>query len=150
MSQSSLAPVGTTHRHQSADETTVITAESEVHRILGALEDAECRIILEATGDDSLSAREVSETCEISLSTTYRKLESLAELGLLRERIRIRHSGRHTSEYSRCVEDVVVSLSTGGVELQISRPETPDRYPEPLMVEGSQDGLTWRKFTRGN
>jgi len=67
-----------------------------------------------------LSANEVSETCDLPLSTTYRKLDLLTDSGLLEERTRIRRSGKHASEFYRAVEDVLVSLDThGGISLRM-------------------------------
>jgi DNA-binding transcriptional ArsR family regulator len=96
----------------------VVRADAAVDDLLTALEDAGCRAILDATGDEALSARELSERCDLPLSTTYRKLDRLTRVGLLAERTRIRPSGRHASEYTRRVTSVRVSLNTGRLELR--------------------------------
>ena len=80
-------------------------------RLLSALADSDCRSILGATADDALSAKEVAERCDVPLSTTYRKLERLTAADLLEERLRIRRSGKHTSEYVCPVDDVHVPLT---------------------------------------
>jgi hypothetical protein len=51
----------------------VVDADGAVDDLLAAIEDAGCRAILDATGDESLCARELSERCDLPLSTTYRK-----------------------------------------------------------------------------
>ena len=99
---------------------TTVDANGEGQILLEVLSDGDSRAILGATGERALTANEVSEACDLPLSTTYRKLERLTEAGLLAEGIRLRRSGKHTSEYVRRVEDVSVSFGAeGGVELTI-------------------------------
>lgn len=113
---------------RSTPETVVEDADA-VQEVLDALDDAGCRAILDATSDDALSATELSEACDLPLSTTYRKLDVLAGAGLLEERTRIRRSGKHLSEYARLVEEVVVSIDDGGeMELRISRCDRSDPF----------------------
>lgn len=98
---------------ESATRGQTIVADCAVQQLLDALDDADCRGILDATRDDALTANELSEAEDLPLSTAYRKLELLTEAGLLEERTRIRQSGKHASEYTRVVDDVVISLGTG-------------------------------------
>ncbi|TYL36475.1 ArsR family transcriptional regulator [Natronococcus pandeyae] len=79
--------------------------------ILAALDDADCRDILEETADESLTASELSDRCDVPLSTLYRKLELLAEAGLVEERIQIRKNGKHTSEYRQDFDDITLSVT---------------------------------------
>ena len=104
----------------------VVRADAAVDNLLTALEDLGCRAILDVTGDEALSAREISERCDLPLSTTYRKLDRLTTVGLLAERTRLRPSGRHASEYARRVASVRVSLDTGRLELRRIPPATGD------------------------
>jgi DNA-binding transcriptional ArsR family regulator len=109
-----LAPTGT-------DGRTTVSDDEGVQRILDAFDDADCRAILEATSTDVLSASEISDACDLPLSTTYRKLDLLTDAGLVEERTRLRRSGKHASEYARLVESVTVSLDEDGrTELQVS------------------------------
>ncbi len=78
--------------------------------VLDVLQDADCRRILHATGETALTANEVAERCDLAQSTAYRRLDLLTDAGLAEERTRLRRSGKHTSEYVRAVDDVVVSL----------------------------------------
>lgn len=98
-----------------------VTDEERIQDLLGAFNDPACRDILDATSDGALSANEISDECDLPLSSTYRKLELLTEVGLLEEGTRIRLSGKHTSEYSRKVGDLVLSITSDGtVELDVS------------------------------
>lgn len=87
--------------------------------VLAALEDDACRLILEATADAALTATEISDHCEIPMSTAYRKVEMLAEADLVDERVRINTTGKHATEYRTSFDDVVVSIGDGGLELEI-------------------------------
>lgn len=110
------------------DGSVVAQTEAAIQDILDALDDPDCRVILDATSDQALTASELSETCDLPLSTAYRKVDVLTEAGLLDERVRLSSSGSHTSEYARLVEDVHVSMDEDGLSLTVSRREsqTPD------------------------
>lgn len=120
MSQSQFAAAAQSTR---PEQTTTVVDDEAVQSILDALDDAHCRCILAATDGEALSASEISETCDLALSTAYRKLDTLTELGLLSEQLRVRRSGKHTSEYRRAVDDVTVSVSPDGIELRVSYKE---------------------------
>ena len=95
--------------------------------VLAALEDDACRAILEATSEESLTATELSEQCDIPMSTAYRKVEKLTEAGLVDETVRINTSGKHATEYRKGFDDVVVSVAdSGGIEVDITTPEASD------------------------
>jgi DNA-binding transcriptional ArsR family regulator len=117
MSQSQFAAVSSPR----PNNVTTVADEETVQSVLDALDDADCRRILAATDGDALSASELAERCDLALSTTYRKLDTLTDLGLLSEQLRVRRSGAHTSEYRRAVDDVTVSVSPGGIELRVAR-----------------------------
>ena len=124
---------------QSSSGTRTVAAEGDVQRLLDALTDADCRNILGATRAEALTASELSETYDLPLSTTYRKLDLLTATGLLDEHTRVRQSGKHASEYTRSVDDVVISLGTpGGTELRISRTGRRERIDPPVPVVGDR------------
>lgn len=98
--------------------------EADVDGVLEAIEDADCRTILAATSDDELTVTEISDAFEIARSTAYRKVEVLADAGLLEERVRIRSSGNHVSAYACAVEDLTLSIDgETGFELRVTRAE---------------------------
>lgn len=103
-------------------------ASEQRRTIMEALTDEDCRSILAATSQEALSANEISEQCDLPRSTTYRKLETLTDVDLLAERIRICRSGKNPSEYVRLVEEVTVRLEeSGDVSLSVSNREPPER-----------------------
>lgn len=105
-------------RAKSGDRPT--TADSEA--VLTALDDPDCRALLEATTDEALTAGELTDRCDVARSTTYRKVEQLTEAGLLEEEIRISSEGKHASEYRRTFDDVTISLcDSEGVTVGLSK-----------------------------
>ncbi|MFQ3285142.1 MAG: DNA-binding transcriptional ArsR family regulator [Natronomonas sp.] len=95
---------GTSERGQSRSRAV------DCETVLTALEDPDCRALLEATADEALTAGELIERCGVPRSTTYRKLDRLTEAGLLAESIRISPDGKHANEYRRTFDDVTISL----------------------------------------
>jgi len=126
MSQSQIAD-GTRPR---SEETETVTDAAEMDAFLELLEDADCRAVLSATAEESLTVGEISDRFDIPQSTAYRKVESLAEAGLLEENVRISTAGNHATAYACRVEDV--SLTVGeehGVTLSLTRTESESPFP---------------------
>lgn len=120
-------PVGVpSGRESSSDDADLVRWDRDVHHLLGLLEDPYCRTILEETSTETLTARELAERGEFPLSTTYRKLDALTDAGLLEEGVRLRDVGRNPSEYVRAVDEVVLSLEDGGLELWVAHRDPPD------------------------
>lgn len=118
-----------------SDGDQVIVDGEAVQGLLTVLQDEGCRRIIQATGEDALSAKELAETCEMPLSTAYRKVDRLTDAGVLTEQVRIARSGKHTSEYLLRIDDVEVTLGTEhGVSLRVSHTESADAGP-PVLAE---------------
>lgn len=107
------------NQHPNTPSEEVIDGESEITDLLDALDDADCRAVLEVTGEEPLSAKDIVDRCDIPSSTAYRKIDRLVEVGLLREGIRIRSSGKHASEYSRSIDHLELSIDDGGTEVRV-------------------------------
>lgn len=134
MSQSTLVGAESGPRGYANRSETVIDAEENVDRLLDILRDEDCRDILEATSEESLSAGEISDSCDVPLSTAYRKIELLTDAGLLAEGTRLCRSGKHTSEYSRNVGDVSVAVTVDGdLEAEVTRRGRSDGPRRPTV-----------------
>ena len=97
-------------------------AAPELQEVLDALEDPDCRTIVQRL-DEPRTARELSEGCDMALSTTYRKLELLSNASLVDERTKIRPGGHHTTQYAVDFQAVRISLDADlAFELEVSRP----------------------------
>lgn len=137
MSQSPTAATAS-RPEEGPTEYDVLSLEEGGREVLDALDDDGCRAILEAvsSSDDPLSASEIVERCEVSSSSTYRKLDHLMDAGLLEQRLRIRGSGKHTNEYTDRVEDVRISIGDDGrIEVQVARRKPASSLP-PSPAEG--------------
>jgi DNA-binding IclR family transcriptional regulator len=94
-----------------AETSTVGGAETvDADALLAALNDEDCRAVLEAVQHKALSASELAEECDLPLSTTYRKLELMTDGSLLSERTRIRADGAHANEYEARFENLTISV----------------------------------------
>lgn len=93
-----------------SESVTVSDVESDVQKMLDVLSDADCRKILDAISADALTATEISDACNLPLSTTYRKVDILSDTELLEEKTRYCPSGKHANEYVRSVDGLIISL----------------------------------------
>jgi len=105
-----------TFAHDARSRTTDDDAMSraDASRLLAALDDADCRAVLGATTRGPRSASELSEACDIPLSTLYRKLELLTDVGFLDERVRLSSAEKHPNEYVRRIDAITVSIGGEG------------------------------------
>ncbi|MFC7045344.1 helix-turn-helix domain-containing protein [Halobacteriaceae archaeon GCM10025711] len=94
----------------------------DLQDVLDALDDPACRTII-SNLEKPMTASEISDTCDIPLSTTYRKLELLSDASLLSEGTEIRPDGQHATRYDIDFDDVVISLDNEqAFEVSITRP----------------------------
>jgi len=101
------------------------TEPPAVDDVLDALADEAARRILAALSEPK-TASQLSEECDVPLSTTYRKLEKLTDASLLDESTEIRRDGQHTTQYDVAFKAVSVSIDEErGRELvvELDRPE---------------------------
>jgi DNA-binding transcriptional ArsR family regulator len=112
----------------------------DLQDVLNALDDEGCRRIIEAL-DDPMTAKELSEKCDIPLSTTYRKLELLTDAVLLEERAVLQPDGHHTTEYDLVFEEVIIQLDGNrNLDVGITRPSaSTDERLETLWAEVSKE-----------
>jgi len=94
----------------------------DLQSVLDALDDADCRTIIKHL-DEPMTATEVSEECDIPMSTTYRKLDLLTEASLLAEGTEIRPDGHHATRYELDFDAVAIGLTEDReIEVAIDRP----------------------------
>jgi DNA-binding transcriptional ArsR family regulator len=118
MSQSQFAAVDSDHNARSDGNEIEVESPDDVQRLLNVVDDEDCIDIMDATAETSLSATEIADTCDLPLSTTYRKLDRLNAAGLLEQGTRLRRSGKHTSEYARRIGELQMSVNlVDGFEL---------------------------------
>lgn len=84
--------------------------ETDLQSVLAVLDDSASRTIIRRLSEP-MTASELSEVCDIPLSTTYRKLERLTEAGLLVESTDVRTDGHHTARYDVAFDSVTIALA---------------------------------------
>lgn len=106
--------------------------------VLSTLGDEPTRTIIE-TLSEPMTANELSEACDIPLSTMYRKLDQLTEASLVTESTEIRQGGQHTTRYELDFTEVVIRLSEDhDLQAAIDRPSresTADQRLEELWAQ---------------
>ena len=109
---------------------------SDVRAIAALLEDEYAHAILIYTSRESMSANELSEACDASPSTIYRRIDRLQEYDLLVDQLRLDRDGHHYKTYTARLERITIELADGAFEIEVTfRSEDPaDRFTE--LFEG--------------
>jgi len=84
-------------RHQLEYQT--VSEDSDLSTVTGLIDDEYARSILTATSEEPMSATELAECCDASLSTVTRRLDSMEATGLIDEQTRLRSDGHHDTVY---------------------------------------------------
>lgn len=96
--------------------------DDEAVRTVASLLADECAgTILVETAAEPMSAEELSEVCDVSPQTVYRRLNELADADLVREEGRADAEGHHYTVYAATLDRVVVEVTSDGFELSLSR-----------------------------
>jgi len=124
-------------RRRFEQEMVLVTDEPDSDKILALLDDSYAQEILRRTRNTPMSAKELSEACDISISTVYRRVERLVDSGLLAERRIPQPDGNYYSMYEAQLDELTVTLTDDGFEVTVSERGTgnlADRFTE--MWEG--------------
>lgn len=92
--------------------TTESPLTTDHERVFEAIADEDCREILETTATRPRTVSDLVDHCEIPVSTAYRKVKTLLDIGLLDSSIRVQTAGRDATEYSLCVEGLYIDLTS--------------------------------------
>jgi response regulator of citrate/malate metabolism len=111
-----------------------IRDEAAVNQLFEAITDEESRQIFRETRSEALTAKELSERCDIATSTAYRKLEQLVDIGLLEEQIRFNCTTKHAREYTHDIDGIELDVTATGLSVVISE-EVPDQPEQPLSAD---------------
>jgi hypothetical protein len=60
------------------------------------------------------------------MSTAYRKLNQLSDVGLLEEQTEITLEGKHVTRYQRCIDRIAITITDDGFELELSGGDAPE------------------------
>lgn len=105
--------------------------DRDVAAIATLLADECTRTILTATTTEPMSADALSERCDVSTQTIYRRLNELGEHDLIAERLRVDADGHHYKVYSATLDRVAISLTDEGFDCRLTRRERmADRFTQ--------------------
>lgn len=113
-----------------------MSEERPLEDLAALLEDETARRILTEIYREPMSANALSERCETSKPTVYRRLEDMRRCDLLVEQTRLDpEAGHHHTVYVTNLERIVVDIDDDGIAYSIDRSERmADRFTR--LVEG--------------
>jgi len=82
---------------------------SSEQALFDALADPDCREIAAAL-DEPMTAKGIADECNLSQTSTYRKLETLSDAALVEERTEVRIDGHHAKQFVRDFSGVFVAF----------------------------------------
>lgn len=101
-----------------------MTDEDVLEDVAFLLEDDCARNILAATSTRPMTAKELSERCDVSGPTVYRRVDDLQALDLVESQTRPdTEGGHHENVYVATLSQVTVSLRDGDFEITVDRRE---------------------------
>ncbi|MEY7848155.1 ArsR/SmtB family transcription factor [Natrarchaeobius sp. A-rgal3] len=100
-----------------------MSEDPSLETVVSLLDDEYARAILEATRTEPMSANELTDRCDASLSTVCRRLERLEDANLVRERTRPRPDGHHDTIYAATLEELRLRLDEDGFSFDLRRRE---------------------------
>jgi hypothetical protein len=96
-------------------------AEADLTTLVSLLDDEHVRSILVATSEAPRSANELSDRCDVSTSSIYRRLDRLADADLVGERTRPRSDGHHETVYVARLERFELTVGDGDLSWELDR-----------------------------
>jgi predicted transcriptional regulator len=106
-----------------------VSRDDSAGDVLELLGKRRVREILAATSREPLSAKELSEECDVAVSTIYRRVEDMVATDLLVERTRIEADGSHHSVYEANIEHLGVDVDDGTIDVEMHvREDAAERF----------------------
>jgi DNA-binding transcriptional ArsR family regulator len=93
--------------------------------VVSLLDDDTAAEILRQTSEEAMSANELTEYCNASEPTIYRRLERLSDQDLVIEQQEVDPDGHHYKTYTARLERVVIELEGGTFETEVFLREDP-------------------------
>lgn len=105
------------------------TGPTDPPALFQTLADEYARTILVAADREPMTAKALSEACDASLSTVYRRLAMLGEHDLVEERTTVGPDGTHRRKYETSLERLSVEVSDGTMTVTLeTRDELADSF----------------------
>lgn len=102
-----------------------------IEEVLNTIGDKSIRTILAALSREPQSAQELSTNLDFSQATVYRRLETLEEHKLIKDRTIVADDGNHYKLYECNFNSTVISLDDDEYDVRIFREDNlPDRFTQ--------------------
>lgn len=98
-----------------------VNGDPNLADVVALLDDEHVRSILVATSAEPLSAKELGERCDLSVSSIYRRVDELRDLDLLEERTRPRRDGHHETVYASALGRFELTIRDGDLDWTVER-----------------------------
>jgi len=98
-----------------------VSEDADLADVVALLDDEHVRSILVATSAEPLSAKELGERCDLSVSSIYRRVDRLRRLDLLEERTRPRSDGHHETVYVSVLDRFELTVRDGELDWTVDR-----------------------------
>lgn len=95
--------------------------DTPVQVVLDALDDPDCRAILREASQP-MTAKELSDACDIAESTVYRKLDLVSRATLVREFHDVHPDRGRITRYQRDADGLDITITDDGVDVTVDRP----------------------------
>lgn len=96
-----------------------MSSDQHSDALLELLGEGRIRGVLAATSREPLSAKELSEGCDVELSTIYRRAEDMIEHDLLVEQTQIEPDGSHHNVYEAHIDHLHVEIDEGDIDVSV-------------------------------
>ncbi|WP_254524266.1 ArsR/SmtB family transcription factor [Natrinema caseinilyticum] len=100
-----------------------MSEDTDLSTLLAVLDGDYARDILTHTSVEPMSASTLSERCDASLPTIYRRLDRLEECNLVTEETELAPDGNHYGIYRANLDRLELSLEDGSFELELTHRE---------------------------
>jgi len=98
-----------------------VSEDADLADVVTLLDDEHVRSILVATSAEPLSAKELGERCDLSVSSIYRRVDELREFDLLEELTRPRRDGHHETVYVSAFDRFELAIQDGELDWTVAR-----------------------------
>jgi predicted transcriptional regulator len=116
-----------------------VSEDCDDGEILELLDDEYARAILTETSAEPMSARTLSERCDASVTTIYRRIDRLRDCDLIEEQIRPQPDGNHYKVYASRLESFSVTFDDGELRADITRAEPSEEDPADRFTRMWED-----------
>ncbi len=107
-------------------------------RLLEILADPKSRAIIASVADERKSVSEIADDCDMPLSTSYRRMDTLVESGIVEDALRMKNAGRHEKEYVLRSKEISTGFTVDDtLDIRFSFDATEEEYEDEKVLRVS-------------